>query len=81
MPGTTPEKSPLARLVLFMFCLSIAATIVAGAHYAVIDLPRQNAVQIPTNDASDLIKECYFGCTTRGIPEWICRRDCGYHGP
>lgn len=45
--------SPLVRLVLFMVCLSIAGSIVAGAHYYAVDLPQQQALQAPTNS-----KEC-----------------------
>jgi hypothetical protein len=41
--------SPLVRLVLFMVCLSIAGSIVAGAHYYAVDLPQQQALQAPTN--------------------------------
>jgi hypothetical protein len=43
-------QSPLARLVLFVVCLSIAGSFVAGAHYVMVDLPAQNAqLQAPTN--------------------------------
>ncbi|MFA5268747.1 MAG: hypothetical protein WC379_12325 [Methanoregula sp.] len=42
-------RSPLARLVLMMVCLSIAGTFVAGVHYVAVDLPQQNAVQVPEN--------------------------------
>lgn len=46
--------SPLVRLLLFMVCLSIAGSIVAGAYYYAIDLPQQQqALQAPTNS-----KEC-----------------------
>jgi hypothetical protein len=41
--------SPLVRLVLFMICLSIAGSIVAGAHYYAVDLPQQQTLQAPTN--------------------------------
>ncbi len=45
-----PAQSPLARLVLFMICLSIAGTIVSGIHYLAIDRPQQeNALQAPMN--------------------------------
>lgn len=36
-------RSPLARLVLFMVCLSIAGSIVAGVCYFAVDLPQQKA--------------------------------------
>jgi len=47
-------KSPLARLVLFMICLSIAGAFVAGVHYLAIDLPQQKSVTPPSN----------YGCVT-----------------
>jgi hypothetical protein len=51
-----PERSPLARLVLFMFCLSIAGSLVAGIHYAAIDIPQQEfSASQPTNSNSN----CY----------------------
>lgn len=44
------EKSPLARLVLFMICLSIIGTAVSGMHYLAIDQPQQeSALQVPKN--------------------------------
>ena len=43
------EQSPLARLVLFMVCLAVAGSIMAGAHYYAIDIPQQNALQAPEN--------------------------------
>ncbi len=43
-------QTPLSRLILFMICLAIAGSIVAGAHYYAVDLPVQNAVtQQPAN--------------------------------
>jgi hypothetical protein len=46
------EKSPLAQLVLFMVCLAIAASILASAHYLVIDLPAQKNLPAPENAVS-----------------------------
>lgn len=43
------EQSPLARLVLFMMCLTIAGSVVAGAHYYTVDLPAQKNLQAPEN--------------------------------
>ena len=40
-----PNRSPLARLVLFIFCLSIAGTLVAGTHWFVVDKPQQDALK------------------------------------
>lgn len=44
-----PERSPFARLVLFMICLAIAGSVVAGAHYYAVDLPAQKNLQAPEN--------------------------------
>ena len=54
-----PQKSPLARLILFMVCLGIAGSLVAGAHYYAVDLPEQQAraLQAPAN-AIELMGSC-----------------------
>ena len=64
MSASHPTFSPLARLVLFMVCLSIAGTVVAGAHYGAVDLPQQNALQPPENGV---------GSTT---PCAVCKHNC-----
>ena len=47
-----PERSPLARLVLFLVCLSLVGAVAAGIHYFAIDLPQQKAVPVaPENTA------------------------------
>jgi hypothetical protein len=43
MSSSQPVQSPLARLVLFMVCLSVAGSIIAGVHYFAVDLPQQKA--------------------------------------
>lgn len=43
-------RSPLNNLVLFLTGLAVFGTIVAGVHYAVIDLPIQQAYPVPLND-------------------------------
>jgi hypothetical protein len=58
------EHSPLARLVLFLVCLAIAGSLVAGTHYYAIDLPQQNSLQAPENAVSSTIN-----CN-------ICRHNC-----
>lgn len=42
-------RTPLARLVLFMICLSIIGSAIAGIHYYAVDLPQQQSVQPPAN--------------------------------
>jgi len=49
MAETKASPSPLARLVLFICCLAIAASILAAAHYLVIDLPAQKNLPAPEN--------------------------------
>ena len=51
-----PERSPFARLVLFMMCLAIAGTVLSGAHYYAVDLPAQKNLQAPENAASSTQK-------------------------
>ncbi len=62
MPSTQSERPPLARLVLFMVCLSIAGAFIAGVHYAVVDLPQQQPVTAPENfDPSGYCESfCHF---------------------
>lgn len=62
------DSSPLARLVLFMVCLSAAGSIIAGAHYFAIDLPAQKNVQAPTNSDT-----CASTCSMQKMD---CARNC-----
>ena len=66
-------RSPLARLVLFMFFLSIAGAFIAGVHYAAIDLPQQNSVIAPTN-GNEVLTACLAACEAkywRGTPQGV----------
>ena len=54
---TESQRSPLAGLVLFLVCLSAAGGILAGLHYAFIDLPAKNTLTAPQNDC-DCLCEC-----------------------
>lgn len=50
MTATQSPGSPLGRLVLFIACLAIAGSILAGVLYFTVDLPAQQAaVQPPEN--------------------------------
>lgn len=64
MAETHKEKSPLARLVLFMVCLSIAGSILAGAHYVTVDLPAQENSPAPLNtiELQAACKICMTSC-------------------
>ena len=75
------EKSPLARLVLFMVCLSIVGAFVAGAHYYVIDVPQQKALseQTPANANSDTREKCdscMNNCVYAVTNYYQCLSDC-----
>ncbi|MCK9579989.1 MAG: hypothetical protein M0Q92_06000 [Methanoregula sp.] len=88
---TESPKSPLARLILFMVCLSIAGTIVAGAHYYAVDLPQQANLQAPTNaddcgcyyEYTACLAPCrgsgaYAGCGATCYPAYlVCQEGCG----
>lgn len=82
MPVSEP-KSPLARLVLFMVCLSAAGAFIAGVHYAAVDLPQQQSVTAPENGNMDLT-QCLAVCDAtywRGTNEGVvkcagCYNDC-----
>ena len=43
------STAPLTKLVLFMFCLSVTGSILAGAHYYTVDLPAQKNLPAPEN--------------------------------
>jgi hypothetical protein len=87
MTGTSGAAVPLARLVVFMLCLSVAGAFVAGLHYYAVDLPQQNAVQAPGNVLSDECRRLYDACKTScerfigpsrySSAVWIkCRNNC-----
>jgi hypothetical protein len=80
------EKSPLVRLVLVIFCLAIAGSIIAGVHYYAVDLPQQQSIQPPSNKicASDLCRfcdACSRACWAKTPFEWnACFDECDTHG-
>jgi hypothetical protein len=72
----SPEKSPLARLVLFMFCLAILGSALATLHYAAVDLPQQKASPPPDN--SQKLSKCSI-CTSNCVfePDYFnCMQEC-----
>jgi hypothetical protein len=76
MAEIKPEKTPLARLVLFMICLAALGSIVAGAHYYTIDLPQQAAVVAPANSPSDNCQDCYDRCARDYPNSGGCKYNC-----
>ncbi|NMB78285.1 MAG: hypothetical protein GYA23_04245 [Methanomicrobiales archaeon] len=77
MAGTESPHSPLARLVLFMVCMAIAGSLVAGTHYYAIDLPQQKNVQTPENAENNNINciLCLHNCQVDSDPI-SCRTGC-----
>jgi len=81
-----PDKqSPLAGLVLFIICIAIAGTFVAGVHYFTIDLPQQKAVQAPENSygaggscaCDQELASCRNSCTGGMFnDDYYCEMDC-----
>ena len=76
--------SPLARLVLFMVCLSVAGSIMAGAHYYAVDLPEQNAKLLtpPSNEYENYwrCEACKYGCLEKPVGVFdSCIQDCEYN--
>lgn len=76
MADTQSGKTSLARLVLFIICLAVAGSILAGAHYYAIDLPQQNAVVAPANSPSDNCQDCYDGCAREHPNSIGCKYNC-----
>ncbi|PKL70477.1 MAG: hypothetical protein CVV30_03735 [Methanomicrobiales archaeon HGW-Methanomicrobiales-1] len=80
MPGS--PHSPLARLVLFMICLSVAGTCIAGVHYYAVDLPQQQNLQAPANTLMTCSQYCdaqYYPCIPyckKSSDINSCRNDC-----
>jgi archaellum component FlaG (FlaF/FlaG flagellin family) len=68
-------RSPLARLVLFIVCLSIAGSIVAGVHYYAVDLPQQQNVQAPANSCGNYVEK-QFECSSRCGQDPVCYGNC-----
>jgi hypothetical protein len=79
MVDTHTAMSPLARLVLFMICLALAGSIVAGAHYYTVDLPQQKdaANHPPDNGANPGVKctVCQSNCVGK-TDYYTCLSEC-----
>lgn len=77
MSESPSKRSPLARLVLFMVCLAVAGSFLAGAHYYAVDLPAQNAGDPPDNGLKPFSKcsICVSNCA--GKPDiYYCLMEC-----
>ena len=79
MADLQSEKMPLARLMLFLICLSVAGSVGAGVHYYAVDLPEQDAQAVLTPRNGQELKAacniCVSGCL--GKPdEFGCLQTC-----
>lgn len=74
MSESASGQGTLARLVLFMICLSLAASAGAGIHYYAIDLPAQNALIAapPPNVDGYACGICVRYCISGGTPGDVC---------
>jgi hypothetical protein len=86
MTATASERLPLDRLVLFITCLALAGSIVAGVHYLAIDLPSQDSAKAPLNSGSmnDNCQVQYRECLAECNDQFFtpsdrsdCYRSCG----
>lgn len=71
------SPAPLARLVLFMVCLAIAGSVLAGAHYYAVDLPQQNTIQAPGNAYSSTATCAICKSNCKGSSDYFqCLSEC-----
>ena len=56
MTGSPKETTPLGCLAFFIVGVSVLGSILAGAHYFAIDLPKQQPITLPENGASEMIE-------------------------
>lgn len=69
------KKSPLARLVLFMVCLSIAGVLVSGAYVSLIEQPHRQSLTAPEN-GNGVLTACLASCDAkywRGTTEGVVK--------
>jgi hypothetical protein len=85
MSAATKPGTALRALVLFMICLSIAGTLIAGAHWFAIDKPQQDALKntAPKNSGFLDCPSCIATCPAGMVPNdclAYCeqRGSCGY---
>jgi hypothetical protein len=79
MPVPQPATSPLARLVFFIVILAVAGVLLAGIHYATIDLPAQQAMEDYTRCSGGCISTNVFISTPTGPhnpTDEACQKEC-----
>lgn len=74
------KKSPLARLVLFMVCLSIAGVLISGVYTYTVELPLQKSLTKPPTNGNEVLTACLAACDAkywRGTTEGVIKcSDC-----
>ena len=72
------KKSPLARLVLFMVCLSVAGAFVSGVYTFAVEQPQRQSVTAPTNLDVIIYQECVTKCIdpVKNVADRQCLRAC-----
>ena len=70
-------KSPLARLVLFMVCLSAAGIFISGMYTFAVEQPKQQSLQAPTNAYhSEMMVDCVNACNEKFSGNAVAGRIC-----
>jgi len=76
MSWSQSPQSPLTRLVLFMICLAIAGSCIAGAHYYTVDLPQQKMTPPENGPAfGSQCAICQANCAGK-LDLWNCLQEC-----
>jgi hypothetical protein len=84
MTASDSPQSPMARLVLFIVCVAIAASFFAGLTYLAVDLPAQKNAEPPQNIMQcpgDKYMACLAECEAKH-PAWdtwgreLCNKWC-----
>ena len=81
MTGSPKETTPFACLVVFIVGVSVLGSILAGAHYFAIDLPKQQ-ITVPENSLDNQCQlvcyNTYSGCfaTCNAIKNGIAKSNC-----
>jgi hypothetical protein len=77
------ERSPFARLVLFLICLSLAGTLVAGGYWYAAGLSEQKTPApensgIGINSPGGCARSCYSHYCFTSIPDQPPQCEAGY---
>ncbi len=74
---SSSPQSPLALLVLFMVCLAVFGSTVAGAYYYAVDLPQQKQAPPPDNGLKPFKKYDICESNCKDKPDYYnCMTEC-----